>query len=371
MRRLPPLNALRAFEAAGRHLSFSKAAAELNVTPAAISQQVKLLEEHLGVMLFRRLNRALLLTDDGQICLPALRDGFDRLADAVARIAARHDANVLTVSVTPSLAAKWLVPRLDRFHRRHPDFDIRIDATSALADFSSDGADVAIRYGDGDYPGMRVDCLLTEEVFPVCSPRLTEGPEPLLDIPDLARFPLLHIDWAGREDDWPDWRMWLAAAGYPEIDASRGSRFSRIQGTGQVERPRQPIDGDVSPPQAPRLQFGGQGDAAVGKQCRRKGHGRRALGRGQRSTTARLDRPVPVSIDLRLEGDRCLPRRRRQSDHHIDEHQPIDRQNRRRDGAGAGCRSRSSSGRRRPTARSSSIRSRRRASGRRCRRRGR
>ncbi|NNG04295.1 MAG: transcriptional regulator GcvA [Inquilinus sp.] len=226
MRRLPPLNALRAFEAAGRHLSFSKAAGELNVTPAAISQQVKLLEEHLGVMLFRRLNRALLLTDDGQICLPALRDGFDRLADAVARIAARREANVLTVSVAPSLAAKWLAPRLDRFYRRHPDFDIRIDATATLADFSSDGVDVAIRYGDGNYPGMRVDCLMTEEVFPVCSPRLTDGADPLSDIGDLARFPLLHIDWAGREDDWPDWRMWLAAAGFPDIDASRGSRFT-------------------------------------------------------------------------------------------------------------------------------------------------
>lgn len=225
MRRLPPLNALRAFEAAGRHLSFSKAAAELHVTPAAISQQVRALEDHLGLPLFRRLNRALLLTDAGQLSLPALSEGFDRLVDAIASIQNSEDTNALAVSVSPSVAAKWLMPRLDRFYREHPEVDLRIDATSAVADFEADGVDVAIRYGPGDYPGMRVDVLMAEEVFPVCSPRLLEGDAPLWDVADLARFTLLHLAWVSQDGSWPDWRMWLAAAGYPDIDSTRGPRF--------------------------------------------------------------------------------------------------------------------------------------------------
>ena len=225
MRRLPPLNALRAFEAAGRHLSFSKAAAELNVTPAAISQQVRALEDHLGMPLFRRLNRALLLTDAGQLGLPAVSEGFERLADAVDAIKGSEDSNALAVSVSPSVAAKWLMPRLDRFYREHPEVDLRIDATSTVADFGADGIDVAIRYGPGEYPGMRVDILMAEEVFPVCSPALLEGDAPLREVSDLARFPLLHLAWVSQDESWPDWRMWLAAAGYPEIDTTRGPRF--------------------------------------------------------------------------------------------------------------------------------------------------
>jgi LysR family glycine cleavage system transcriptional activator len=225
MRRLPPLNALRAFEAAGRHLSFSKAAAELHVTPAAISQQVRALEDHLGVPLFRRLNRALLLTDAGQLGLPALSEGFDRLVDGIANIQNSEDTNVLAVSVAPSVTAKWLMPRLDRFYREHPEVDLRIDATSAVADFGADGIDVAIRYGPGNYPGMRVDVMMAEEVFPVCSPKLLEGDAPLRDVSDLGRFTLLHLAWVSQDESWPDWRMWLAAAGHPEIDSTRGPRF--------------------------------------------------------------------------------------------------------------------------------------------------
>ena len=228
MRRLPPLNALRAFEAAGRHMSFSKAAAELNVTPAAVSQQVKALEDYLGVRLFRRMNRALLLTDAGQISLPPLTEGFDRLADGIAAIEGGQDESMLAVSVSPSVAAKWLMPRMDRFYRAHPGIDLRIDATEALSDFEADGIDVAIRYGLGPYPGMRADVLMEEEVFPVCSPMLLQGDAPLRKVEDLSRFPLLHLSWVSHDGSWPDWRMWLAAAGHPEIDSTRGPRFGQF-----------------------------------------------------------------------------------------------------------------------------------------------
>ena len=227
MRRLPPLNALRAFEAAGRHLSFSKAAAELNVTPAAVSQQVKALEDYLGTALFRRLNRALLLTDAGQLSLPALSEGFDRMAEAVASIEGSQDETVLGVSVSPSVAAKWLMPRMERFYRAHPGIDLRIDATEALADFDADGIDVAIRYGVGNYPGMHVDVLMEEEVFPVCSPKLL-AEAAISSVADLGRVPLLHLSWVSHDGSWPDWRMWLAAAGHPDIDTTRGPRFGQF-----------------------------------------------------------------------------------------------------------------------------------------------
>lgn len=224
-RRLPPLNALRAFEVAGRHLSFSRAAAELHVTPAAVSHQVKGLEEFLGVQLFRRLNKALLLTDAGQAMLPALREGFDRLDEAVkaSRAAGAHRA--LTVSVAPSFGARWLVPRLYRFRQGHPGFDVRIDATHQLVDFARDDVDLAIRYGTGAYPGLAVERLFDDEVFPVCSPRLLGGDPPLAQPDDLRHHTLIHI----RADDpapWPDWEMWLHSAGVEGVDWSRGLQFS-------------------------------------------------------------------------------------------------------------------------------------------------
>ncbi len=225
-RHLPPLNALRAFEAAGRHLSFTKAAAELHVTPAAISQQLKTLEDSLGVQLFRRLNKALLLTDAGQACLPGLQAGFDRLAEAVKASRARDARRALTVSVAPSFGAKWLVPRLDRFRETHPGVDVRIDASHRLVDFVREDVDIGIRYGPGDYPGLRVDRLLTDEVFPVCSPRLRAGPHPLRIPDDLRWHTLLHVDLATGDPCCPDWRMWLLAAGVGDIDPTRGPQFS-------------------------------------------------------------------------------------------------------------------------------------------------
>ena len=225
-RQLPALNALRAFEAAARHLSFKNAADELNVTPAAISQQVKSLEEYYGVTLFRRLTRALRLTDAGQSVLPLLRDGFDKLGEAADRLSAQRDSGVLTVSVPPSFGAKWLVPRLGSFGAAHPEFDLRIDATDRLADFGADGIDIALRYGRGEYEGLEVELLMAGVNFPVCSPALLEGERPLRTPQDLRHHTLLHVQWRMESDYAPNWRMWLRAAGVEDVDPERGPRFT-------------------------------------------------------------------------------------------------------------------------------------------------
>jgi LysR family glycine cleavage system transcriptional activator len=225
-RNLPPLNSLRAFETAARHLSFTKAAEELHVTPAAISHQIKALEEQMGVPLFRRLTRALRLTEAGQAALPSLRDGFDKLADGVDLLRAHDESGAITVSLDPSFAAKWLVPRLDRFRAAHPDLDVRLDATDKLADFQRDNVDLAIRYGGGNYPGLEVERLLSEEIFPVCSPKLLEGPAPLAQPGDLRHHTLIHLEWGSEDVTAPTWRMWLLAAGVHDIDFTRGPVFS-------------------------------------------------------------------------------------------------------------------------------------------------
>ena len=222
-RRLPPLNALRAFESAGRHLSFTKAAAELNVTPAAVSHQVKALEELLEVPLFRRLTRALRLTDAGQAALPTISQGLDKLAQGVEQMRAHCERGVLTVSVSPSFGAMWLVPRLELFRSRHPDIEIRIDGTDRLVDLARDDADVALRYGPGGYKGVRIDRLFSPINTPVCSPALLSGARPLRRPEDLRHHTLLHIEWKEAE---PSWRMWLLAAGLQGIDPTRGPRFS-------------------------------------------------------------------------------------------------------------------------------------------------
>ncbi len=222
-RPLPPLNALRAFESAGRHLSFTKAAAELNVTPAAISHQVKALEALLEVPLFRRLTRALRLTNAGRAALPALSQGFDKLAQGVEQLRAHCESGVLTISVSPSFGALWLVPRLEHFRSRHPDIEIRIDGTDRLVDVARDDADVAVRYGPGGYNGVRVDHLFSQVNTPVCSPALLCGEHSLRKPDDLRHHTLLHVDWKDAE---ASWRMWLLAAGLHDIDPTRGPRFT-------------------------------------------------------------------------------------------------------------------------------------------------
>jgi len=221
---LPPLNALRAFEAAARHLSFTKAADELNVTPAAVSHQIKALEELLGVTLFHRLTRALRLTNAGLAALPMLTEGFDKLVEGADLMRVYCESGLLTVSVSPSFGSIWLVPKLDRFRSRHPDIEIRIDGTDRLVDVARGDADVAVRYGPGGYKGVRVDYLFNQLNTPVCSPTLLNGEHPLQRPDDLRRHTLLHIDWKDTE---ASWRMWLLAAGVHDIDPTRGPHFSQ------------------------------------------------------------------------------------------------------------------------------------------------
>jgi len=225
-RRLPPLNSLRAFEAAARHLSFKAAAAELNVTPGAVSQQVKQLEDYCGVALFRRLTRALALTEAGRVAAPRVSAAFDQLADAYALVRRRRERHDLVVSAPPSFGARWLVPRLVRFQERHPDIELRLDASNRLVDFAHDDVDLAVRFGGGHYPGLRAECLIERRVFAVCSPALLDGPEPLRTPADLRRHTLLHSQQAEMVEVDPAWGMWLRAAGVTDVDATRGPRFS-------------------------------------------------------------------------------------------------------------------------------------------------
>ena len=221
-RALPPLNALRAFEAAARHLSFTKAAAELNVTQGAVSHQVKALEDRLGLKLFHRRHQGLVLSEAGQTCQPFVREAFDRLAAGFESLRARDNAGMLTVSVSPNFAAKWLVGRLGRFTTEHPDIDLRISAAMHHVDFASEDVDVAVRHGEGNWPGLHVTRLAAEVLFPVCGPRLLAGPNPLRRPQDLLHHTLLHLD--TRED----WVKWLDAAGVHGMDLSRGAVFDQV-----------------------------------------------------------------------------------------------------------------------------------------------
>ncbi|MGH7102844.1 MAG: transcriptional regulator GcvA [Acetobacteraceae bacterium] len=220
-RRLPPLKTLPDFEAAARHLSFSKAADELNVTHGAVSRQVKSLEDYLGVRLFRRLNRALRLTDEGQAYARAVREILDSLAEATRRLPTPKEAGRLTVSTTYSFTSGWLVPRLGRFRALHPDIDVRLQADDRAVDFARDNVDLAIRYGRGNYAGLAAERLMGDDYAPIGSPALLKGKHPLKKPADLCHHVLLHDE--GTE---VDWRMWLMAAGVEGVDASRGPIFS-------------------------------------------------------------------------------------------------------------------------------------------------
>lgn len=217
--RLPPLNALRAFEAAARHLSVKNAADELCVTPGAVSQMLKALELHLGVRLFHRVNRGIFLTDAGQDFLPAVRNAFRQIADATRRVAASADTGILTVSVTPSFAAAWLVPRLKDFQDAHPDIDLQIIASKALVDFSRDGADVAVRHGLGHYPGLSSERIFAVELVPVAAPALAARLGAPTVSAELTRWP--HVHDAERKD----WHLWFQAQGIDEIGPPRGPAF--------------------------------------------------------------------------------------------------------------------------------------------------
>ena len=223
--RLPSLNGLRAFEAAARHLSFTLAASELNVTQTAISHQIRRLEEELGIRLFIRQNRALALTPEARDYLPGVRAAFNDLRLATDRLLRKEDDKVLTVSTLASLAAKWLLPRLTDFQEQHPGIDVRITTSTGLVDFQRDNVDAAIRYGRGQWPGVRADWLMADELFPVCSPSLLRADKPLRRPGDLRNHPLLHTSNTNSDD----WRLWLTAAGLP-VDIARqpGITFDMI-----------------------------------------------------------------------------------------------------------------------------------------------
>jgi len=225
-RRLPPLNALRAFEAAARHLNFSRAADELSVTPGAVSQQIQNLEDYVGASLFKRTPRGLLLTDAAQTALPAVREAFDRLAEAASLLTAAVDGRRLTITAAPSFAAKWLVPRLGRFEAAHPQVDVWLSADIDLVDFATGEIDLAIRYGGGGYPGLEAVRLMRETVVPVIAPELLES-NPLNEPRDLASHVLLHDGSPDADDSCPDWMMWLAARGVKGVDGTRGPRFNQ------------------------------------------------------------------------------------------------------------------------------------------------
>ncbi len=227
MKNLPPLNSLRVFEAVARNLSFSKAADELNVTPGAVSQQIKALEEFLGSPIIRRQKRGLLLTDEAQASLPLLREAFDKLSEVGDILSRRADSGRLSISVAPSLASKWLVPRLNKFAEAHPDIEVWLSADMDIVDFAVDDVDMTIRYGAGQYEGVHVEHLMSETIVPVCSPQLLIGDHPLRDPDDLDHHTLLHDGSPDKDDSCPDWAMWLKAAGIRGVDAGRGPTFNQ------------------------------------------------------------------------------------------------------------------------------------------------
>lgn len=233
-----PFNALRVFECAARHLSFKLAAEELFVTPAAVSLQIKTLEEQLGVKLFHRLNRGLSLTEQAKKSLPLLTAGFDNITDAIQLIRDESEDNHLTIWSSPAFADFWLIHRLNRFYSANPDIELDITASINLIDsnstknfipadnFHRDNIDIAIRFGRGDYPGCRVDKLLTVSAIPLCSPKLLKGKHPLKKPEDLQYHTLLHDNtkYEGR----PDWTSWLKAAKVEDVDPDRGIHFNHL-----------------------------------------------------------------------------------------------------------------------------------------------
>jgi LysR family glycine cleavage system transcriptional activator len=219
-RQLPPLNALRAFEAAARSESFTRAAEELCVTQGAVSHQVKLLEATLGIKLFNREHQRLVITGAGREYLNVVRDALDRIAAGTERIVQRQNTGVLTVSTSPDFAAKWLVNRLGRFAEAHSGIDLRVSATMHHIDFVREEVDVAVRHGDGNWSGLDAVRLCTEQLFPVCSPRLMSGRNRIAKPSDLLKFPLLHLE------DSKAWSNWFDAAGV-DAEMSHGLVLNR------------------------------------------------------------------------------------------------------------------------------------------------
>ena len=224
--RLPPLNALRTFEAAARHLNFTTAAEELHVTAAAVSHQIRSLEDHLGVELFRRSGRSLALTKAGRGLVPDIQHAFARIQSATKDVRDADAVGSLTIAVPPSFAAKWLIPRLPRLRDRCPEIEVEIAVSSGLADFGREDVDLAIRYGRGDYAGLHTERLLSAAYYPVCSLRVATGPPALQHPSDLRHAVLLHDEVPSALPEAPRWEAWLRAAGVSGVDTSRGLRLN-------------------------------------------------------------------------------------------------------------------------------------------------
>lgn len=247
-RRLPPMNALRAFEAAARLGSFSRAGDELSVTHGAISRAVRQLEEEIGQPLFRRTTRKVTLTTTGEAYAADVRVSLDRLARATSRARGQGGEGAINVSTLDSFASKWLLPRQRRFRELHPDIDVRLSTSDQLVDFVNDDIDLALRYGSGRYAGLEADFIMDEDLFPVCSPDLLKGPHPLKCPADLRHHDLIHDVFA------VDWKMWLAAAGVDDIDVTRGASYelsdlcimAAIQGDGVALGRSQLVEDDIA-----------------------------------------------------------------------------------------------------------------------------
>ena len=224
-RPIPPLNPLRTFEVAARHLSFTRAAEELFVTAAAVSHQIKTLEESLGVVLFVRQPKSLELTKAGEAYLPGIQRAFKQMAEATHQLHLRGNPSTLRINVPPTFAVKWLIPRLVRFLKAHPAIDVKVSTSAQSVDFDREGFDLAVRYGRGVYPGLRAELCLPVEVFPVCSPVLLQGEPPLRVPADLKHHTLLHDDSTYTDVSNPNWAMWLDHAGVEGVDATRGPSF--------------------------------------------------------------------------------------------------------------------------------------------------
>jgi len=256
MSKLPPLNSLKAFEAAQRHMSFQKAAEELFVTPAALSYQIRQLEEHLDTRLFHRLNRAVELTPEGKVIATGVEDSFNLLKQTMTRLQRRKDASVLVISAGPAFTSKWLAPRLYRFLARWPDIDVRISASLKKADLTIGDVDVGLRFGSGNYEGCTSVKLLEECVTPMCSPSLVSGSTPISEPVDLAKHTLIHDDTHINSGMFslPDWKQWLEKAGVAGVvDAEKGTHFdiadhsldAAIAGAGVVLGRTVLADGDI------------------------------------------------------------------------------------------------------------------------------
>ena len=227
-RRLPSLNALRAFWAAARHRSFAAAAEELHVTASAVSLQIRQLEEELDFKLFERTPKGLVLTPQGARLLPGITQAFDHLKGTIASIDdGAAGKGTLSISVAPSFATKWLLPRLGSFLERNPDIEVDVKANIELTDFARDDVDLAIRYGSGNYPGLEVELLLEDRMFPVCSPELLMRYGQRNPARVFAEAPLLHDVSVDRDPAVPSWKMWLKASGLEDIDWRKGPRFNQ------------------------------------------------------------------------------------------------------------------------------------------------